>query len=247
MSLRLVCATPLSPKAFLQESLLGRCLTSTFRDVSLTLHLFPHNTEPLARCYNSVIFQAGGGPDDTLVFLHDDLCILDLFWTETLDAGLRRFDLVGLAGNTRRLPRQPAWAFVDTSWAWDEDHLSGAVAHGAQLPLRLKRYGAPLQECKLLDGVLLAARRSVFLDHGLRFDERFAFHFYDMDLCREFEAKGLRMGTVPLSAAHGSAGRFGAPEWRAAYRAYLEKWGEPMADAQAWASPNSAISPVSPA
>jgi hypothetical protein len=60
--------------------------------------------------------------------------------------------------------------------------------------------------------------------HQLRFDTRFAFHFYDMDFCRQAESKGLRMGTWPISVVHESKGAFGNAAWQQAYGRYLEKY-----------------------
>ena len=40
-------------------------------------------------------------------------------------------------------------------------------------------------------GSLLAAPCDVLLDNGVFFDDRFNFHFYDMDFCRTAEQLGL--------------------------------------------------------
>jgi hypothetical protein len=58
----------------------------------------------------------------------------------------------------------------------------------------------------------------------VRFDERFTFHFYDMDFCREVERKGLRMGTWPISVVHESGGAFGSQGWQDGYAKYLAKY-----------------------
>jgi len=78
----------------------------------------------------------------------------------------------------------------------------------------------------LLDGVLLTVCKRTFTQHNIRFDEQFKFHFYDMDICRQFERAGLRMGTYSVSVIHQSGGNFGTPEWAAGYKDYLKKWGE---------------------
>ena len=78
----------------------------------------------------------------------------------------------------------------------------------------------------MLDGVFLAVRCGTLLDRGVRFDERFAFDFYDIDFCRSAEAAGLRMGTWPIAITHTSVGKFGSPVWRAGLQAYREKWGD---------------------
>ena len=36
------------------------------------------------------------------MFVHDDVLINDFFWTQRIYAGLKDFDIVGIAGNTRR-------------------------------------------------------------------------------------------------------------------------------------------------
>jgi GT2 family glycosyltransferase len=86
-------------------------------------------------------------------------------------------------------------------------------------------FGPSGVEVKLLDGLLLAADSATLIGNGLRFDEQFAFHFYDMDFCRQAELKGLRMGTWPLSVVHESGGAFGSQGWRDGYERYLRKYG----------------------
>jgi len=43
-----------------------------------------------------------------LVFVHDDVHLLDFYWPTRLFNGLAKFDIIGLAGNRRRVERQPA-------------------------------------------------------------------------------------------------------------------------------------------
>jgi GT2 family glycosyltransferase len=120
----------------------------------------------------------------------------------------------------------PAWLFTDTDMTRDEEYLSGVVGHGTGFPPEdITVFGPPFQEVKLLDGVMLIARSETLLSKGISFDERFDFHFYDMDFCRQAELQNLRMGTWSISVIHESAGAFGSPAWHAAYRRYLEKWG----------------------
>ena len=60
-------------------------------------------------------------------------------------------------------------------------------------------------------GVMLVADSRRLIDTGLRFDPQFAFHFYEMDFCRQAELKGLRLGTWPISIVHESGGAYGTP------------------------------------
>jgi GT2 family glycosyltransferase len=135
---------------------------------------------------------------------------------------------VGLAGNRRRMASQPSWLFVDASFKWDAaEYLSGTIGHGDGFPCsNISVYGPSMQECKLLDGVMLCIESHKLIDTGLRFDAQFAFHFYDMDFCRQAELKNLRMGTWPIAVVHQSVGKFASAAWQAALARYREKYGE---------------------
>jgi GT2 family glycosyltransferase len=221
---RFVCATRETYDDFFRKTALGRSL-SIYRTDFAELTLFDTNTSGLPALYNEALRDAASDPA-ILIFIHDDVHLCDFFWHVHLRAGLKNFDVVGVAGNRRRVPRQPSWRFVDEKLTPDTaENLSGLVAHGKGFPpTNLSSYGPPAQQVKLLDGVLLAARSEVLRAKKIEFDERFDFHFYDMDFCRQVEASRLRMGTWPLSVIHESEGHFGSPAWQRSYARYLEKW-----------------------
>jgi GT2 family glycosyltransferase len=225
LKFRFVVATRETSDRFAQHTGLGRSL-ALYQAPSIELRLFPENRAGLPSVYNIAIREAASDPA-VLIFAHDDLYICDFFWTSHLMIALNRFDIVGLAGNKRRVPHQPAWAFTDTGWNLDNpENLSGIVGHGKGFPpAKLCYYGRPFQEVKLLDGLMLMARSEVLLSKQLGFDERFDFHFYDLDFCRQAEKLALRMGTCGVSVIHESGGNFNGESWRAAYASYLQKWG----------------------
>ncbi len=221
---RIVCATRESEARFATHTALGRSLAQ-LRYPFVELRLFAANAIGLPQLYNTALREAAQDPA-ILVFIHDDVWLMDLFWPNHLFQGLRAFDVVGLAGNRRRVPGQPAWRFTDAALTRDDrENLSGIVAHGRTWPPDyVSYYGQPYQQVSLLDGLLLACRSTTLLSKGIFFDERFDFHFYDLDLCRQAEQHGLRLGTWSISALHASDGTFDSPAWRAAYARYLEKW-----------------------
>lgn len=225
--IRLVCGTRASYDDFAQKTALGRSLSLIRYTQPPELVLFDNNSEGLSTIYNLAIEQAKDAPA-ILVFLHDDLYLADFFWMDRIREALTRFDVVGLAGNTRRLPGQPGWIFTDTSFALDTpEYLSGIVGHGDGLSqLHVCPYGAVNRECKLLDGLLLAVDSDALHRTGAGFDDRFTFDFYDMDFCRQAELKGLTMGTFGMSVVHESVGKFNSPAWRDAYQRYQHKYGE---------------------
>ena len=224
---RLVCATRATRDAFPATTALGRCL-AFYNYAQVELRLFERNTAGLSACYNEAIAESTGDPA-ILVFVHDDVLLCDHFWIDRIIDASRAFDIAGLAGNKRRLPRQPAWHLADTLEQWDaRENLSGIIGQGTGFPPQhLNVYGPPYQEVKLLDGVLLIASSAVLIERGLRFDERFDFHLYDLDFCREAEARGMVMGTWPLSVVHQSPGHgLGGEGWQRNCARYLEKWGD---------------------
>lgn len=229
---RMVSATRATGDDFPTATLLGRSLELWRRRFPLELSLYVENQTGLPILYNLEIERALAEGDDDLIlaFLHDDVTLLDFFWPETLATWTRTFDIVGLAGNVSRAPFQPTWGHVRTPDGGlgpdDMANLCGAVGCGESFPSHIGYYGTPGRECRLMDGLFMAARVGVFRRSGLRFDPRFPFHFYDMDLCRQAELLGVRMGVAPISALHASGGNYGGTRWLDTYNDYLAKWGE---------------------
>ena len=230
-TIRLVCATRHTRTEFFAKSPLGRSLPlyQNFpRHQRIELRLFANNAVGLPSVYNIAIEEARQAPA-ILVFIHDDLHLSDYFWADRLREGLDHFDIVGLAGNKRRVARQTSWMYLDKEFNADSfDNLSGVLGHGEGFPnlTQLSVYGEPCQEVKLLDGVLIAVRSEILIEKDLRFDEQFTFDFYDLDFCRQAEARAIRMGTWAISAIHASAGKLGGCDWQIAYKQYLSKYGE---------------------
>ncbi|WP_158812467.1 tetratricopeptide repeat protein [Methylocapsa sp. S129] len=217
-SVTMVSASRHSEADFYLKSAMGQSLSQTYSAFPVKSRIYPSNAKSLSACYNDAIANTTN-PEEILVFIHDDILLADFFWIDKLIWGLERFDILGLAGNKRRLPRQPGWMFIDDQLTRDQSsQLSGMVGFDV--------YGRPGQRCKLLDGVMLAARKSTFEKSGIGFDERFDFHFYDLDLCRQAEERNLSLGAIPLGAVHQSEGNYASPEWRRGYDAYLRKWGD---------------------
>ncbi len=223
---RFIVATREPAERFRTHTATGRSL-ALYRVPASDIKVFPENRLGLSKVYNIAIEAAKHDPA-ILVFMHDDVHLLDFHWAQRIREALGRFDVVGLAGNTSRSPRQPSWAHLNESFVWDRrENLSGVVGLGNTFPPRnVSYFGSPGQQVRLLDGLLLAARSETLLTCGLQFDERFDFHFYDMDFCRQAEERGLSMGTMALSVVHESGGNFKSERWREAYTRYLDKWKE---------------------
>jgi hypothetical protein len=222
--IEIVSATRLTANDFWNQSPLGLSLNRLSFDTRLRRTIFVDNRKGLPELYNVCIDKSDG--PDLVAFIHDDVWIDDFFLADRLITGLKAFDVIGVAGNRRRVPHQPSWAFLDCSLRWDvRANLSGSVAHGPPATSRISSYGAVPAECELLDGVLLAARKSTLRSKEVRFDCRFQFHLYDLDFSRTARERGLRLGTWPICITHQSEGDFGGAAWQEMYRKYIDKWG----------------------
>jgi GT2 family glycosyltransferase len=222
--LSVISATRSSESEFWNSSALGISLRRLANDERLIPCIAFENQRGLPEVYNTRINASDS--QELLLFVHDDVWIDDYFLADRISEGLQHFDVLGVAGNRRRLENQPAWAFANVQFTWDQRvYLSGAVAHGQQPFGPVSYFGPAPQECELLDGVFLAARKSVLVNNGVQFDPRFDFHFYDLDFCRTARQQGLRLATWPICLTHQSGGGFGSPSWQAQHRVYIDKWG----------------------
>lgn len=226
LPIRLVCATKLSEHEFFNQSFTGQSVRIWSRVAPVEIKLTPNNKEGLSFVYNEAIVDAINNPA-ILVFIHDDIIVSDYFWVQRVREGLERFDIAGIAGNINRAPNQSGWCVVDTKGTMDNlENLRGSVGQGNMFPPQhLAVFGETNNECKLMDGLFLAAKSQTLIDNNVRFDEQFKFHHYDLDFCRTAEKANLKMGVIPLSLVHYSYGNMDNV-WLESFKKYIEKWGD---------------------
>lgn len=223
-SICFVAATRLNEQDFWSQSLLGRSLKIRLSREGVTCRIKFNNKEGLPSIYNRAITEE---PSDILVFLHDDVWLEDTKVLQKIREGLRKNDVIGVAGNMRRTHQQPAWLFTQGptgNLVYDGQHLSGSIAHGQPGSTSLSDFGPCPRRCELMDGVFLAVKRHILNSSNITFDDVFKFHFYDMDFCRNARNNGLSLSTWPIEIIHLSAGEFGGPDWQSLKVEYFKKW-----------------------
>ncbi len=223
--IEVISATRLSESEFWQKAALGLSLRRLAGEGRrLVARVAYENKTGLPELYNAAI-QAED-PEDILVFMHDDVWIDDYFFADRVVEGLESFDMIGVAGVTQPVPGQIGWVMPGNQSAHaNVENLSGRLAHGAHPCGAVHVFGPVPAACESLDGVFLAARKSLLRSHGVLFDPRFDFHFYDVDVCRTARSRGLRLGTWPICLTHQSGGIFDSPAWREKLDLYRKKWG----------------------
>lgn len=220
-----VSATRMNEDDFWRTSALGQSLQKLKTAPDVQVHIHFNNTAGLPALYNQHISAVSRS--DILVFLHDDLWLDDPDCINQIRKAVGYYDIVGVAGNIRLLPNQPIWCFkepVNGQFVWDTGYLSGAIGDGRNSTKKIDTYGPTPMDCKVVDGVFIAVRGSNLKRSGTKFDERFKFHFYDVDFCRAANNSGLSIGTWPIAMTHQSGGAFLSPPWQDAYKIYVEKW-----------------------
>lgn len=219
--IRFVSATRLTTAEFRRSSLLASSLHRLSQRCHFEADISYENKAGLPEVYNRTLRTCAG--DEILVFVHDDCRLEDWFLPERLAEALQQFDIIGLAGNRRRVKRQTAWHWDGIKWDWQ--HFSGAVGYMNGTRHEVTHFGDCPAEVKLLDGLFLGAQADVLRGAGVEFDQRFQFHLYDIDFSRTCENAGLRLGTWPIAITHGSPSEgYETPEWLAESRKYLAKW-----------------------
>lgn len=223
----IVCsATLTSADLFFKKTLLGQSLNMIMPvSPQLVLKLTHGSSAGLAYPYNEAI--ASAGENDAIVFVHDDVFFDDWYFIEHLSTAFDMFDVVGVCGNTARDEGQQTWwsaCVDDPGTIYDSSRRCGRIRHANEHRASILDFGPSKRAVKLLDGVFIAAKASALRRHGIRFDTRFKYHFYDLDFSRQCDAAGLRMGVWPIAMLHGSSGGYDEA-WHEGRRVYFDKWG----------------------
>jgi tetratricopeptide (TPR) repeat protein len=167
--------------------------------------------------YNRGVLLAQG---ELLVFCHDDIEIFNSDFAAMLRKHLAVFDLIGVAGST--LATGPSWRWSGALYNF------ASVAHprsdGDGLALSVCGTRGPvIESAQLLDGLFLAARRSLL--ERVSFDEITfdGFHFYDLDFSYRAWLSGARTAICrDIAIYHQSRGEFNVEHLRYAERFRLK-------------------------
>ena len=225
MTLRLISASRLDQAAFTAQSLLSQSLQHpAHTGLPRTIHT--GNRTGLPELYNQALQNCS---EDILLFCHDDLALPAEPLEPLLRPQLERFAIAGLCGNSRD-QNHLTWHCRPNGKGWDFPYLRGAITTGSASSQRKDVFGTTNTPVQLIDGVLIAVQRKELLDRGVGFDQRFRFHFYDLDLCRTARRHGLSIGVIRLDCIHASGGHYGSAAWRQEAERFCQKWQQPFSE-----------------
>lgn len=167
----------------------------------------------IARAYNAMIDEGRTLDDfEGMVFIHDDVELLDAAFEEKIRDGFAEADLVGVIGGVGLGPTM--------SWS-DAEHLYGWATDDR----RERNYGpAPEGGVHAIDGILLALSPRACRE--LRFDESIGgFHGYDADICKQARAADMHIALRHVRLHHHNGERStDMRAWGAANERWRLKW-----------------------
>ena len=198
------------------------------------------NIDGLSTVYNRFISEHKDEIDQNsyVVFVHDDIWINDVLFFDKIVSAAKSFKVIGACGGK-------AWnsygnGDVPVIWthASRSAGMSGFMIHAAdEAQSQVKHevtfegrnifasnYGYSPSRTLTIDGCIICFTKHA-IDAGLRFDEKFKFHFYDMDVCFSAFVKKLEVGTAPILITHESLGySVSQPQFMESQKTFMEKW-----------------------
>jgi len=171
----------------------------------------------LCEGYNRGVARASG---ELIVMCHDDIRILSPDFAAKLRAYLATYDLIGVAGTTRVSGPSWGWSGPPHMFCWiSQSFLTAQFRHYGPVTLLIGAQGPVVPDAQMLDGVFMAARRSLL--QTLHFDETTfdRFHFYDLDFSYRAHLAGAKVAIcLDIALFHDSAGNYNEDYWRYADR-----------------------------
>lgn len=172
----------------------------------IELSITTNNTEiGLSEYYNTCIKKYKDS--DIIVFIHDDVDIINTDLKYQLELAHRHYDVVGVAGCLNpKIIDQNLWHWMGGGRE-NTANLRGAAGHPiSDNSFYITSFGPTPSRVVIIDGVLMSVNVKKLIASGSRFDEQFKFHHYDIDFSLTCNKNKLRIGVWPILINHRSPG-----------------------------------------
>lgn len=184
--------------------------------LEMYVNVIPENRKGFCALYNEYMHNdpVENGESFT-VFIHDDIEIHDQFFIEKLRKAHEKYDIVGLAGASSQdytTPKTFAWHLCLDKREDGRGFLSHAIPKdigGYGFPfINASYFGPTPADAVFVDGVFISFNTKKVADSGVKFNEKYTFHHYDMSACAEAKKVGLSIGVYPIFGIHHGLGEF---------------------------------------
>lgn len=192
-----------------KETLLHKSLNELEKKTSICFlentFFITKNTDGLSKAYNT--FIANNNIYDKIIFIHDDVSIIDPLLFEKIEDGHKQFDIIGVAGGVNPVIREPAlWHIMCGGFG---ENLRGAAGHyhnGPGSQHSITHFGPSPARVALIDGVFMSVNVRRIKEVDWKFNENYDFHHYDLSSSLDANKKRLKLGVVPIDIIHASPG-----------------------------------------
>lgn len=184
----------------------------------IEFHIFKDNKRGLPECYNEIL-KDPEHIDKTVLFVHDDVVLEDLFLYEKLINS--PYSITGLAGAKTfdKSQENLAWHLAS-----DRSNFVGEVSHvHKDKGVWTTCFGPTNSRALMLDGLFISCKVKNLVERELFFDESFTYHFYDLSFCLRAHEKKVTCGVLPIRAVHSGLGdSMLTPEWQQQNKRFKE-------------------------
>ena len=166
---------------------------------NVDFHVFKDNNRGLSVCYNEILRNPNNS-NKTVLFVHDDVVIDDLFLYEKLIES--PYAITGLAGakSFNKQAGKLAWHLSAPA----SDYV-GEVSHAnPEGKIWTTVFGPTKSRALTVDGLFISCKVNEL--NGIEFDENFNFHFYDIAFCLRANDKKVKCGVLPIHVIHHGLG-----------------------------------------
>lgn len=173
--------------------------------------------------YNHTLGLMNISDDDVIVFVHDDIEILDEYIEKKLEMYFSIKKNVGIAGviGTTIFPKMGGWWMVDRT-RFTRGRIVQGSPTGIDYPMT-EQGGMDDTHLVAIDGCIMCMRGSIAKTFSFDIDTYTAYHFYDCDSCFRLLEQGWDIGIIDILVKHESEGPLD-DLWRINKDKFINKW-----------------------
>ena len=186
---------------------------------STEFYIFKDNKRGLPQCYNEIL-KDPQHLNKTVLFVHDDVVLEDLFLFEKLVSS--PYSITGIAGarTFNKTSEKLAWHI-----AADRGSYVGEAAHIKEGKIWTTVFGPTNSRALIIDGLFISCKVKQLVETETFFDENFQHHFYDITFCLRANEKKITCGVLPIRVIHHGLGdSMLTPEWEQANKLFKKNY-----------------------
>ncbi len=180
-----------------------------------------NTTKGLSEFYNECLERYSF--KDAIIFVHDDVDIINCDLDHQLSEAFKQYDVVGVAGCVNpKIIEKNLWHWM----AGDIKNCRGIAGHPYdEKSFHVTAFGPTPSRVAIVDGVFIAINLKRINSSGTKFDTQFTFHHYDIDFSLTCNKNGHKIGVYPILINHQSPGLKDFNQtWNDSNQKFITKW-----------------------